>query len=113
MVVLTGSADSFPDDRDPSLRYRAPTGLVPAVGPDGEPQVTLSRGQGSGLLQLRLAAVWPNMASGERPVPFSSGRFRLVMTTSATTEHGDWRPTPLAAATVVDRAVSLNASEAA
>jgi PPOX class probable F420-dependent enzyme len=40
MLVLTGSADSLPDHSDPGVRYRLPTGLAPAAGPDGTPQVT-------------------------------------------------------------------------
>jgi len=113
MLVLTGSPDSFPDHSDPAVRYRVPTGLAPAAGPDGTPQVTLSRGEGSGLFQLRLVPVWPALAAGERPVSFSAGRFRLLMTTPAATEHGEWRPTPVAGDAVVDRAVSLSAAEAA
>ena len=42
MLVLDRNADSYPDDSDPLVRYRLPTGLVALAGPDGTPQAMLS-----------------------------------------------------------------------
>lgn len=113
MLVLDQSRSEFADDVDPAVRYRLPSGLAPFTGSDGVPQVTLSRGQGSGLLQLRLAPVWPASRSGDRPVNFKSGRFRLLMRGPSSTETGEWRPAELNDDAVVDRSVSLTAVEAA
>ena len=113
MLVLVEGGDSYPDNSDAGVHYRLPSGLAPVTAEGGAPEVTLSRGQGAGLLQLRLAPVWPALGAGERRVNFAQGRFRLLMTTPSSTEHGEWRSTPIGGETVVDRAVSLNAVEAA
>jgi hypothetical protein len=113
MLILTETDGSFPDDTNGEIRYRLPTGLEPGLANGHDPQVVLSRGQGSGLLHLRLAPVWPELKSGDRRALFSTGRFRLVMRTPALTEVGQWWPTPLGQDVVVDRSVSLNAAEAA
>ena len=113
MIVLTEHDGSFPDDKDPQVRYRLPTGLAPAYANGQDPQVILSRGQGSGLLQLRLVPVWPELKPSDRPTPFSKGRFRLIMRTPSSTEVGEWWPTAVSQDVVVDRSVFLNATEAA
>ena len=78
MLVLGSSEEGFADDSDPELRYRLPVALRPVVGPDGVPQVSLSRrSDGRGLFRLRLAVQWPSLGAKERPVPLSRGRFRL------------------------------------
>ena len=113
MLVLGEAGSDLRDHVDPLIRYRLPTGLTPVSGPDGHPQIAIARGQGSGLLQVRLALDWPSLALNERRVPFSKGRFRLKMQTPSSQEAGDWRPTTLTGDGIVDRSVSLTAAEAA
>jgi hypothetical protein len=113
MLILTEHDGTFPDDTNPEIRYCLPTGLAPAPADGQDYQVVLSRGQGSGLLQLRLVPIWPELGPHDRRVPFSSGRFRLVMRTPVSTDAGEWWPARLADDVVVDRSVSLNAAEAA
>jgi hypothetical protein len=113
MLVLARVGDSYPDDRDPGVRYRAPAGLRPLPDTDGTPQAVLSRSADGGLLHLRLGAVWPELATGERPVPFDSARFRLLLQTPTARETGEWRPTTIAGDVLVERSVSLSAAEAA
>lgn len=113
MLVLARTGDAFPDDADPAVRYRLPAGLDPAPGPDGVPQAVLTRSDEGGLLHLRLRAVWPQLAPGERPVSFAAGRFRLLLQTPAARESGQWHPTPIAGDIVVDRGISLAATEIA
>jgi hypothetical protein len=112
MLILAEAEGSFADDTKPEVHYRLPIGLAPAAADGGAPQVILSRGEGSGLLQLRLAPVWPELKPGDRRTPFSKGRFRLLMQTPSSTEAGEWRPTPVSEEAVVDRSVTLNAAEA-
>jgi hypothetical protein len=113
MLILTQSDGFFPDDSSAGLRYRLPDGVAPVADSNSIPQVMLGRGQGSGLLQLRLAPVWPEPKAGDRRVPFSKGRFRLLMHTPSSTEVGEWRATPISEDVIVDRSVSLNGAEAA
>jgi hypothetical protein len=113
MLVLAETGNSFPDNTDPSVRYHLPGGLAPVSAPGRLPEVTLSRGQGTGLLHLRLAPTWPALGPGEKRVSFSRGRFRLLMTTSSSTERGEWHPTRVSEEALVDSSVSLNAAEAA
>jgi hypothetical protein len=113
MLVLARAGDAFLDDVDPTVRYRLPTGLEPVPGPNGAPQAVLTRSDEGGLLHLRLGCVWPELAPGERPVSFAAGRFRLLLQTPAARETGQWRPTPIAGDIVVDRSISLTATEAA
>jgi hypothetical protein len=113
MLVLAGVADAYPDDADATVRYRLPTRLQPLAAANGTPQAVLTRGDGGGLLHLRLGAVWPELGPGERPVPFAAGRFRLLLQTPAARETGQWHPTPIAGSTVVDRSISLTAPEVA
>jgi len=113
MLVLTRDTDAYPDDGDRSIRYRVPIGLRPLPAPDGTPQAVLSRSADGGLLHLRLEAMWPALQSGERTVAFHSGRFRLVPRTPSATDTGQWWPSPVTGAAVVDRSVSLDAVEAA
>jgi len=44
---------------------------------------------------------------------FAAGRFRLLLQTPAARETGQWHPTPIAGSTVVDRSISLTATEVA
>lgn len=113
MLVLAREGDAFPDDVDPAIRYRLPAGLEPVPAPNGVPQAVLTRSADGGLLHLRLSAVWPELAPGERPVAFAAGRFRLLLQTPAARETGQWHPTPVAGDIVVDRSLSLTAIEAA
>jgi len=113
MLVLARAGDAYPDDSDAAVRYRLPTGLQPVVAPNGTPQAVLTRSEDGGLLQLRLAAVWPELGPGERPVPFVGGRFRLLLKTPTAQETGDWHATPVAGGVVVDRGISLTPAETA
>jgi len=113
MLVLGEPGIDLRDHSDPLIRYRLPTALRPVSGTDGHPQIVVARGQGSGLLQVRLALEWPSLAINERRVPFSKGRFRLKMQTPSSQEAGDWRPTTPIGESVVDRSLSLTAAEAA
>lgn len=113
MLVLTSVEGRYPDDADPAIRYRLPTGLAPLAGPDGTPQAVLTRGEDGGLLHLRLGATWPAFATGERPVPFAAARFRLLLQSPTARENGRWWSTSLAGDAIVDRSVSLDAAEAA
>jgi hypothetical protein len=113
MLVLANTGDAYVDDADSVRRYRLPTGLAPLPGPDGTPQIALSRSPDGGLLSLRLGAVWPTLMANDRRVPFASGRFRLVLQTPAARETGQWWPTPVVGDAVVERSVSLSPIEAA
>ncbi len=113
MLVLTRINDRFPDDTDPAITYRLPTGLTPLPGPDGTPQAVISRSPDGGLLHLRLGAAWPQLNAQEKHVPFSAGRFRLVLKTPIDEEAGQWRDTPTQGDTVVNRSVSLDPIETA
>ncbi len=113
MLVLARAGDAYPDDSDAAVRYRLPTGLQPVVAPNGTPQAVLTRSEDGGLLQLRLVALWPELAPGERPVQFVGGRFRLLLKTPTAQETGDWHATPVAGGVVVDRGISLTPAETA
>ena len=113
MLVLTRVGDGYLDDRDPAVRYRLPTALQPLPGRDGTPEAVLSRSPDGGLLHLRLGAVWPELAPGERIVSFESGRFRLLLQTPTSRETGEWRTTPVVGNVVVERSVSLTPLEVA
>ena len=113
MLVLARVGDAYPDDREPALRYRLPAGLQPLPGHDGTPEAVLSRSPDGGLLHLRLGAVWPELAPGERVVSFETGRFRLLLQTPTARETGEWRSTPVAGNVLVERSVSLTPPEVA
>ena len=114
LVFAPGGDDAYPDDTDRERRWRPPVGLEPLAGPDGMPQVLVGRSDDGGLLHLRLAAKWPEpMASGDRPLPIASGRFRLLLQGPAARETGQWWPTPIDGAAIVERSVSLAPAEAA
>jgi hypothetical protein len=113
MLVLTRTADWYPDDANPAVRYRLPASLRPLPDTDGIPQAVVSRSPDGGLLHLRLGAVWPELASAERPVSFDAGRFRLLLQTTASGETGQWRPTPIVGDAVVERSLSLSPVEVA
>ncbi len=113
MLVLKSVEGGYPDDADPAIRYRLPTGLTPLAGPDGTPQAVLARGDDGGLLHLRLGAIWPPFAASERPVPLSAARFRLLLQTPGAGETGRWRDAIPTGDTIVDRSVSLEEAEAA
>lgn len=113
MLVLSRTGDSYLDDANPAVRYRLPSGILPLQGPDGAPQVALSRSRDGGLLHLRLRAAWPALAATERRVSFVDGRFRLLLQTPIARETGQWRPTPVVGDAVVERSVSLTPVEAA
>ena len=113
MLILGRTGDRYGDDASPAIGYRLPVALRPLDGADGVPEAVLSRGENGGLLRLRLGAAWPPMGPDDRPVPFESGRFRLILRTPAAIETGEWRDTPIAGDTVVERSVSLTPAEAA
>lgn len=106
--------DAYPDDADPRRRWRPPVALAPLAAPDGTPQVLLGYGGDGGLLHLRLAAIWPApLRVGERPVPIAWGRFRLLLRSPSALESGQWWPTPIDGAAIVNRSVSLAPADAA
>jgi len=113
MLLLGRVEDGYRDDANTTIRYRLPKALRPIPGADGTPQAVLSRSPDGGLLHLRLGAEWPALGPDDRTVQFESGRFRLLLQTPAATEHGDWRPTPIAGDTLVERSVSLTPAEVA
>lgn len=111
MLLLARTGDAYPDDAASGVRYRLPASLRPAPGADGTPQAVLTRSPDGGLLHLCLIAAWPDFAPGDRAVAFDAGRFRLHLQTPAALENGDWRPTPIAGDTLVERSVSLTPIE--
>jgi hypothetical protein len=113
MLILGRTGERYGDDASPAIGYRLPVALRPLDGADGVPEAALSRGEGGGLLRLRLGAVWPPLGPDDRPVPFESGRFRLILRTPAAIETGEWRDTPIAGDVLVERSVSLTPAEAA
>ena len=114
MLVLDQDGDVFADHSDLGIRYRLPTGLKPVSHGEGLPQVLISRGEDGGVLQVRLTAEWPDLAPGERAVPFAGSRFRLAMRTpGGGVDAGAWRSSPVTGDILVDRSVSLEPSEAA
>ena len=113
MLLLERTGDAYPDEADPAIRYRLPAALRPAAGPDGTPQVSLTRRPDGGLLHLRLAAQWPPFGPDDRPVLLEDARFRLILRTPASQETGEWRQTPVAGSVLVDRSVPLSRAEAA
>jgi hypothetical protein len=113
MLVLNRIGDSYPDDADPTRRYRLPLALRPLPDASGLPQAVLSRSPDGGLLHLRLGAAWPEFASADRPVPFDAGRFRLLLQTPTALETGQWRRTPIAGDALVERSISLSPAEMA
>ena len=113
MLLLERTGNAYPDEADPAIRYRLPAALRPAAGPDGTPQVSLTRRPDGGLLHLRLAAQWPPFGPDDRPVLLEDARFRLILRTPASQETGEWRQTPVAGSVLVDRSVPLSRAEAA
>ena len=113
MLIISRTGDAYPDDSDVNTRYRLPSVLAAIPGPDGTPQVALSRSRDGGLLHLKLGAVWPTLTAADRRVPFAEGRFRLLLQTPLTRETGQWHPTPVVGDSLVERSISLTPAEAA
>ncbi len=112
MLVLVDDDGGFPDDEDPTRRYRAPTGLVPVVPPGRPPDVALVTDPDGGVLTLRLMAAWPALAAHERRVPLADGRVRVVTRGLGVDGVGAWGPAHLGSGLLVDRRLSLTPADA-
>ncbi len=112
MLLLARTDVGYPDAAEPAVTYRLPLDIAPAVGATGVPAVSISRSRDGGQLQLQLAAVWPEPRANERRVPFSDGRYRLVLRSPTAPSAGEWRSAFTTGDVLVERSVSLTPVEA-
>jgi len=113
MLLLRQDHDWYSDDSRPGVRYLLPKALEPVSSVDGIPQVLVARSGDGGVLHLRLGANWPELGQGEERVPFSGGRFRMVLKAPTAETHSEWRDVQLFGDALVDRSLSLSGAELA
>jgi len=92
MLELSYTSATLLDDENSNIRYKLPIALQPLTNTDGLPQALITRTNKSGMLLLRLGAVWPVIGTNELITPFSGGQFRLFLHTPSGNESGRWHP---------------------